>query len=158
MIPLIQSEMSRRGWISEEELPDIVALAQSAPGILAVNISIFAGYKLRGVNGSVAATIGSCLPSFAIILLIAMAFTTYADNPVIIKIFNGIRPVVISLIAVPMVNMARKNNKTWWAWAVCIATLLLVAFVGVSPIYILMVVIVIAFFVAWRRQKGEGAQ
>lgn len=158
MIPLIQSEMSRRGWIADEELPDIVALAQSAPGILAVNISIFAGYKLRGVKGSVAATIGSCLPSFIIILLIAMAFTAYADNPVIIRIFNGIRPVVISLIAVPMINMARKNNKTWWAWAVSVATLLLVAFAGVSPIYILMVVIVVAFFLTWFRQQREAAK
>lgn len=158
MIPLIQSEMSRRGWIADEELTDIVALAQSAPGILAVNISIFAGYKLRGVKGSVVATIGSCLPSFIIILLIAMAFTAYADNPVIIRIFNGIRPVVISLIAVPMINMARKNNKTWWAWAVSVATLLLVAFAGVSPIYILMVVIVVAFFLTWFRQQREAAK
>ena len=75
MIPLIRAELVRRGWISEEELPDVIALAQSAPGILAVNMSIFAGYKMRGFKGSVAATLGSSLPSFLIILLIAMLFT-----------------------------------------------------------------------------------
>ena len=115
MIPLIRDELVKRGWLSEEELPDIIALAQSAPGVLAVNMSIFAGHKMRGVKGSIAATLGSALPSFLIILLIAMVFTGYQDNPVVIRIFKGIRPVVVSLILVPMINMARKGNKTWWA-------------------------------------------
>ena len=90
MIPLIRDELLKKGWLTEEELPDIIALAQSAPGVLAVNMSIFAGYKMRGFKGSLAATLGSVLPSFLIILLIAMLFTGYKDNPVVIKIFKGI--------------------------------------------------------------------
>ena len=86
MIPLIQAEMSRRGWISDDELPDIVALSQSAPGVMAVNISIFAGHKLRGVKGSIAATLGSILPSFLIILAIAIFFTAFKDNPWVEKV------------------------------------------------------------------------
>lgn len=144
MIPLIRDELVKRGWLSEEELPDIVALAQSAPGVLAVNMSIFAGYKMRGLKGSIAATLGSALPSFLIILLIAMLFTGYQDNPVVIRIFKGIRPVVVSLIAVPMINMARKGNKTWWAWLISFVVLFLVAFMNFSPIYILLVLIVLA--------------
>lgn len=144
MIPLIRDELVKRGWLSEEELPDIVALAQSAPGVLAVNMSIFAGYKMRGLKGSIAATIGSALPSFMIILMIAMLFTGYQDNPVVIRIFKGIRPVVVSLIAVPMINMARKGNKTWWAWLISFVVLFLVAFMNFSPIYILLVLIVLA--------------
>lgn len=144
MIPLIRDELVKRGWLSEEELPDIVALAQSAPGVLAVNMSIFAGYKMRGLKGSIAATLGSALPSFLIILMIAMLFTGYQDNPVVIRIFKGIRPVVVSLIAVPMINMARKGNKTWWAWLISFVVLFLVAFMNFSPIYILLVLIVLA--------------
>lgn len=144
MIPLIRDELVKKGWLSEEELPDIVALAQSAPGVLAVNMSIFAGYKMRGLKGSIAATLGSALPSFLIILLIAMLFTGYQDNPVVIRIFKGIRPVVVSLIAVPMINMARKGNKTWWAWMISFLVLFLVAFMNISPIYILLVLIVLA--------------
>ena len=140
MIPLIRDEMVKRNWMSDEELPDIIAMAQSAPGVLAVNMSIFAGYKLHGVKGSVVATLGSVLPSFISILLIAMIFTNFRDNPAVERIFKGIRPVVVSLIAVPMINMARKNNKTWWAWAISAATLFLVAFLSFSPIYILLVV------------------
>ena len=153
MIPIIQNEMARRGWISEEELPDIVALSQSAPGVMAVNISIFAGYRLRGVKGSIVATLGSITPSFLFILAIAMLFTTFKDNPWVEKAFKGIRPVVISLIAVPMVNMAKKCCKTWWAWLLAVAALVLVAFLNVSPIYILLCVIVVSFSLTYYKEK-----
>ena len=153
MIPIIQDEMARRGWISEEELPDIVALSQSAPGVLAVNISIFAGYRLRGVKGSIAATLGSITPSFLMILAIAMLFTAFKDNPWVIKAFKGIRPVVIALIAVPMINMAMKCCKSWWAWLLAVAALVLVAFLNVSPIYILLCVIVVSFSYTYYKEK-----
>ena len=152
MIPLIQAEMSKRGWISEDELPDIVALSQSAPGVMAVNISIFAGHKLRGFKGSVAATLGSITPSFLIILGIAMFFTAFKDNPWVERAFKGIRPVVISLIAVPMVNMARKSCKTWWAWLLAVGSLVQVSFLNVSPIYIIICVMVIGFAVTYYKE------
>lgn len=156
MIPLIRDELVKKGWISEEEIPDIVALAQSAPGVLAVNMSIFAGYKMRGVKGSIVATLGSILPSFLIILLIAMLFTGYKDNPVVVRIFKGIRPVVVSLIAVPMINMAIKGNKTWWAWLISAVTLFLVAFMNFSPIYILLVLLVLAFCFTSIKERRSG--
>ena len=152
MIPLIQSEMQRRGWISEDDLPDIVALSQSAPGVMAVNISIFAGHRLRGIKGSIAATLGSITPSFLIILAIAMFFTAFKDNPWVERAFKGIRPVVISLIAVPMVNMAKKSCKNWWTWLLAVGSLLLVAFLNVSPIYIILCVLVIGFGVTYYKE------
>lgn len=152
MIPLIQAEMARRGWISDDELPDIVALSQSAPGVMAVNISIFAGHKLRGVKGSIAATLGSILPSFLIILAIAMFFSAFKDNPWVERAFKGIRPVVVSLIAVPMVNMARKSCKTWWAWLLAVASLLLVALLNVSPLYIILCVLVLGFAITYYKE------
>ena len=158
MSPIIRDELVKRGWLTDEELPDIIALAQSAPGVLAVNMSIFAGYKMRGTKGSIVATLGSVLPSFLIILLIAMVFAGYKDNPVVERIFKGIRPVVVSLIIVPMVNMARKGNKTWWAWLISAVTLVAVAFLGFSPIWILLVLIVlaVAYTVLKERRVGNG--
>ncbi len=144
MLPVIRSEITKRGWLREEDFTDIVALAQSAPGLLAVNISIFTGHKLKGTKGSIVATLGSVLPSFLIILAIAMLFTGYQDNPTVIKIFKGIRPVVVALIAVPMIDMAKKANRTWWAWALSAISLILAAFLNVSPIYILLTVIIMA--------------
>lgn len=155
MIPIIQREMSRRGWISDEELPDIVALSQSAPGVMAVNISIFAGYRLRGVKGSIAATLGSITPSFLIILAIAMFFSAFRDNPWVERAFKGIRPVVIALIAVPMLNMARKSCTTWWKWLLALLALVLVAFLNVSPIYILIVVLVLGFSVTYYNERWK---
>ena len=150
MLPIIRNEIVRKGWLQEEDFTDIVALAQSAPGLLAVNISIFTGHKLRGTRGSIVATFGSILPSFLIILAIAMLFSGYQDNPMVIKIFKGIRPVVVALIAVPMIDMARKANGKWWAWMLSGISLALVAFLNVSPIYILLTVIVIAVAISFR--------
>ena len=152
MIPLIQAELSKRGWLSDEELPDIVALSQSAPGVMAVNISIFAGHKLRGVKGSVAATLGSIVPSFLMILAIAMFFTAFRDNPWVERVFKGIRPVVVALIAVPMVKMARKSCKSWIHWVIAAAALALVAFLNVSPIYIIICVLILGYSITrWKR-------
>ena len=130
MIPLIQNEMVKRGWLDEKEFPDLIALSQAAPGILAVNIIV--------------ATLGSILPSFLIILAIAMAFTGYQDNPVVMRIFKGIRPVVVALIAAPMVRMAMQNNRKVWQWAIMLASLAMTAFLSISPIYIMLCVIVVA--------------
>lgn len=156
MLPVIQNEIIRKGWLTEEDFTDIVALAQSAPGLLAVNISIFTGYKLMGTKGSIVATLGSILPSFIIILLIAMLFSGYQDNPIVIKVFKGIRPVVVALIAVPMINMARKANRKWWAWILSAVVLALVGFLQVSPIYILLCVIVISISLAMSRNRKDA--
>ena len=155
MIPIIQKEVvDKRGWISEEDFMDVLAISQSAPGILAVNISIFLGHKLRGTKGSIVATLGSTLPSFTIILLIAMFFAGYQDNPTVMAIFKGIRPVVVSLIAVPMINMAKKAKLNFYTGSLAVLTALLIIFLKVSPLCILLVVaVVFTSLTVWRRQK-----
>jgi len=85
-----------------------------------------------------------------------MFMSSFQDNPIVVSIFKGIRPVVVSLIAVPMINMARKSNKTWWAWVITAVTLVLVAFLKVSPIYILLVIIVLATaFTIYKERKWK---
>lgn len=158
MIPVIQHEMASRGWLEAGELDNVVVLAQSAPGLLAVNMAIFTGHKLRGFKGSVAATIGTVLPSFVIILIIAMLFSTIKDNPLVARIFQGIRPVVVALILVPMVKMALSGERNWWTWTISISTLLLVAFLKVSPIYIIILLITGAVLIALHNQKKEGGK
>ncbi len=154
MVLLIRDEVVGRGWIDKEEFPDLLALSQTAPGLLAVNMSIFAGYRIRGTKGSVVAALGSVMPPFLIILLIAMVFARFQDNPIIIRIFKGIRPVVVALIAVPMVKMARESNKRWWTWLVTAVALAAVAFLKISPIYILIVTIVVSLSVAIGRDRA----
>ncbi|MBR5014765.1 MAG: chromate transporter [Bacteroidales bacterium] len=153
MIAAIKSELVQRGWLKDEDFLDIITLAQSAPGLFAVNISILTGHKLRGTKGSVVATIASCLPPFLIILLIAMFFTEFKDNEYVLKAFKGIRPVVVALIGVPMIDMIKATKMRWWSWVVVASSMLLVCFMKVSPIYILICVIVLSFAIAYYNEK-----
>lgn len=156
MIPLIENELRKRDWISEEEMPDIVVLAQSAPGLLAVNMAIFAGHKMRGIKGSIAATVGAVLPSFIAILAIAMAFSAVSGNIWVEKFFMGLRPVAVALILVPMVKMIRKGCRSWWAWLILAITLFAIAFLKISPIYILLTIIIISATVLSAREGRRG--
>ena len=98
MIPLVQREVvDRRGWIAEEEFLDLIALAQSAPGVIAVNTAVFVGCKIAGWRGVVMSVLGATLPSFLIILLIAMCFTRFREYPQVEAVFKGIRPAVVAL-------------------------------------------------------------
>ena len=136
MIPLIEKEISDRGWASAEELDDIIVLAQSAPGLLAVNTAIFTGYRLAGLKGSIMASIGAVLPSFVIILLVAIFFSDIRHNPVVDAAFRAMRPAVVALIVAPVVGLAKGMRP--WLVAVSAATALAVWWLGISPVYLLI--------------------
>ena len=140
MIPLIESDVvGRNRWVKKEEFVDLLAVAQSAPGVFAVNMAVFVGYKLRGVPGALAAAFGCVLPSVMIILLIALFFRQFRHIEVVNNVFKGIRPVVVALIAVPVFNVA-KSAKVGWStvWVPVLAVFLIVA-MGVSPVYIILI-------------------
>ena len=153
MLPLIEQEMTSRGWISQEDIQDIIVLAQSAPGILAVNMAIFTGHKIRGLKGSIVSAIGAVLPSLVIILLIAMFFTEFKENDIVRRIFQAVRPAAVALILVPAVRLARTGCKSWWTWAIALASLLGVAFLKVSPIWIILTTLCVATSVSLLKQK-----
>lgn len=116
MISIIQREVvDKHRWISNEEFLDLLAVAQSLPGILAVNISVSVGDKLRGLRGSVASAVGTIMPSFLIILFIAIFLTpeTITQNPTLTAIFKGIRPVVVALIVAPVITTAKASGIGW---------------------------------------------
>lgn len=140
MIPLIENEIvTKRKWIGQSDFLDLLAIAQSAPGVFAVNISIFIGYKLRGFRGSLATTLGAILPSFLIILAIAMFFSNFKDNEVVARIFKGIRPGVVALIAAPTFNMAKSAKVNRYNVWIPIVSSLLIWLLGFSPIYIIII-------------------
>jgi chromate transporter len=139
MLPLIQREVvERKKWIPETDFVDMIAVSQSVPGILAVNIAILTGYRIKGTLGSIVATLGAVLPSFLIILLIAMFFRNFQENPYIIKMFNAIRPAVVALIAVPVFTTARSVGVNLKMAVIPVAAAFLIWFWGVSPVYIVL--------------------
>lgn len=147
MIPLIEAEIiEKKRWIAKEDFLDLLAIAQSCPGIFAVNISIFIGYRLNRVKGAIVTAFGTALPSFLIILLIALFFHQFEDNAVVAAMFRGIRPAVVALIAVPTFNLGKKaklNRFTIW---IPIVSALLIWLLGVSPILIILCAGIGGFF------------
>ena len=138
MIPLIEREIVKKNWMSKEEFMEMFALTQSLPGVFAVNISIFVGYKLHKVSGSLVCALATILPSFAIMMLIAMFFARFQDNEVMICIFNGIRPAVVALILFPCISAVRALKlKYVQLVAPVIATVLIWQF-GLSPVYVVL--------------------
>jgi chromate transporter len=139
MIPIIESEVVKKNkWIDAMTFTDLIAVAQTCPGVFAANISIFIGYKLRKTKGAIVTCLGTCLPSFLIILIIAMFFHRFIDIPWIAAMFRGIRPAVVALIAVPTFNMARRtgiNLRNAW---IPIVSALLIWLCGVNPIWIII--------------------
>lgn len=139
MIPIIEEEVvKKRKWIDGELFTDLIAVAQTCPGVFAANISIFIGYKLRKTKGAMVTCLGTCLPSFLIILLIAMFFHQFMDIPWIAAMFRGIRPAVVALIAVPTFNLAWRtgiNLRTVW---IPVVSALLIWLCGVNPIWIII--------------------
>lgn len=142
MIPLIERELIKRQWMTQEEFLEMLALAQSLPGVFAVNISIFVGFRIRKLWGSVVCALGCIIPSFVIILLIAMFFNQFQDNPVVMSIFKGIRPAVVALIVIPCLSAIKSIKLGYVGMIAPTLGALLIWKMGVSPVYIVLAGIV----------------
>lgn len=139
MIPLIEREVvDKQNWIKREDFVDALAIAQSLPGVLAVNISILIGNKLRGLRGCLMAALGTILPSFLIILAIAIWFVQSYDNPVVERIFKGIRPAVVALIVSPVFTTAKTALINIKTVIIPIIVALSIWLGGVSPIWFVL--------------------
>ena len=148
MLPLIQREVvDRKGWIDEEEFLNMIALAQAAPGLIAVNSAIFIGWRVGGRKGVCGAVLGAVLPSFLIILAIAMLFAEWKEQPAVEAVFKGVRPAVVALIAAPLVKMARTATKDKGHNAifllVSLAAALLIWLGHVNPVWVIIATILI---------------
>lgn len=139
MIPLIRREIVKNNqWIKDEEFCELLALAQSSPGPVAINSSVFVGYKLRGMSGSLTAALGTALPSFLIILAIAMYFADFRDNEVVANIFKGIRPAVVALIAAPLYSLSKRMKLGAKALLFSVLVTLSVSWAGISPVWVII--------------------
>lgn len=161
MISLIEKEIvDRRKWIDRGEFLDLLAVAQSLPGILAVNISVAVGDKLRGMRGSVCAAIGTIILPFLIILAIAMFLTpeVIKSNPTVNAIFMGIRPAVVALIVAPVITTARSAGITWRTAAIPAIVALLIwsgwPYISNPILYILIGGAAGYITMAYRRHKN----
>lgn len=157
MIPLIEREViDRKGWVERDSFLSLLALAQSAPGPIALNTAVFVGYKIKGFGGAVAAVAGVVIPSFTAILIIATLFADIRYNTYVDAAFKAMRPAVVALIAAPIIGFVRQLH-----WSLCIvaaAIAIVVWQTSLSPIYLLAagaLVGIIYTMIATRRCKGK---
>ena len=153
MLPLIQREVVDRGWMTKEDFIDLFSVAQSLPGIFAVNIAIFVGYKLKKIRGGVVCALGSILPSFLIILVIALSFTQFKDNVWVEKAFKGLRPAVVALIAVPCLTTARSIKLSSKQLIIPVIAALLIWKAGISPVWIIIAAIIGGIYYGFKIKK-----
>lgn len=129
MISIIEREVvTKYNWVRRDEFLDLLAVAQSIPGILAVNIAVVVGDNLRGRRGSIAAAAGTILPSFLIILCIALFLTPdlINGNPILSAVFKGIRPAVVALIVAPVISAAKAAKLNWKTAAIPVVVALMI--------------------------------
>lgn len=136
MIPLIQREViDKQKWISNKDFLDMLVLAQSTPGPIAVNTAVFVGYKTRGVAGAILTTLGTVLPSFIVILLLALFFAEVRDNRYVDAAFRAMRPAVVALIVAPLMGLVK--GMKWYFAAISAVVAMAVWYLGISPIYLI---------------------
>lgn len=153
MLPIIQKEVvEKKKWIDETEFLNMVAVSQSAPGPLAVNISAFVGQKVNGIGGLIVSTLGSVLPSFIIIILVASVFLGIENNPIVERVFQGIRPAVVALIAVPVISMGKTANVNKRNFIIPLLAAVLVAIFKITPVYVILGAAVIGIIDVVRRK------
>ena len=157
MIPLMEQELvDKRQWMSREEFLDQLALSQSMPGVLAVNMATGLGYRLRGLRGAISAIAGNIVMPIVFILILAMLFRHFRDNIFIERFFMGVRPAVVALIAAPVFRLAQSAKITWRTCWIPILAALLIWLFDVSPILIILATIILGFAYGRLKLKIEN--
>ena len=155
MLSMIEREIvERRRWIEQDEFLNMIALAQAAPGLIAVNSAIFIGWRIGGWRGVIATVLGAVLPSFLIILAIAMLFQDYKDYPAVEAVFKGIRPATVALIAAPLCKMAKNAKISWGTAIIPVAGALLIWLAGLSPVWVILVTVITTLGYTYIKERG----
>ncbi len=138
MLPILQDELiSKRKWITDDELLDYYAVGQSTPGIIAVNVATFVGFKRAGILGGIIATLGIITPSVVIITILANLISAIDQFPMVQKALKGINVAVCALILDTSFNFAKKSVKSWWSIILLLISFSLIFFFKV-PSYLII--------------------
>ena len=139
MIPQMQHRaVEEHGWLTDEEVVDCIAVSQSLPGIIAINMATYIGRKLYGMKGAVCATVGVVIPSFVIISLIVLVLGAIGENPWLQGAFLGVKAAVCGLILVSAVRLGRQVLRTPFQWVLMLGALAAIAFAGINAVWVIL--------------------
>ena len=156
MIPLIQREVvEKKKWIGKEEFLDVIAISNSLPGSIAVNIATPIGYKLSGRLGALFAAMGAVLPPFTVIIMVASVVLSIRDYPVMEAMFKGIRPCVVALIATAVLNLSRAAAINRRTVVIPAAIILAVILLRIHPVYVVLLAVLVSIVRLWYRKRSD---
>jgi chromate transporter len=139
MLPLLQNTLiNEKKWFTKEEFMDIVAVCQSLPGVVAINMATYVGFKKKGLMGSIVSTFGVVIPSFTMILIIAKFITSLGDNRVLMGAMAGLRAAALGMVAVAMIQLMPAAVKNLWALLAAAAAFVLIAVLKVNTAYVIL--------------------
>ena len=144
MLPLLQNTLiEEKKWFTKEEFVDIVAVCQSLPGVVAINMATYVGYKKKGLIGSIVATFGVTIPSFVLILIIANGITALGDNRTVMGAMAGLRAAALGLVAVAIIQLAPSAIKSIWSVLVAAGAFILIGVLNVNTAYVILLFLVL---------------
>ena len=139
MLPLLQNTLiNEKKWFTKEEFMDIVAVCQSLPGVVAINMATYVGYKKKGLIGSIVSTFGVTIPSFIMILIIAKFITSLGDNGVLMGAMAGLRAAALGMVVVALSQLMPAAIKNKWAMLAAIVAFVLIAILKVNTAYVIL--------------------
>ena len=156
MLSLIEDEIvNKKKWLDHEEFLDGMAIAQSTPGVLAVNISLITGYKIAGFLGMFAGMLGAVLPSFFIVLFLSQILLAYGNHSIVVAIFNGVKPAITALILISVYRIGKSANINRYNFILPIIVAILIRYFGVSPIIIIIATMILGNIFYMLKEKKE---
>lgn len=156
MLSLIEDEIvNKKKWLGQEEFVDGMAIAQSTPGVLAVNISLITGYRIAGFLGMIVGMLGAVLPSFFIVLFLSQVLLAYGNHPIVVAIFNGVKPAVTALILISVYRIGKSANINRYNFVIPLIVAVLIKRFGVSPIVIIIATMILGniFYILKEKEK-----
>ena len=165
MLPLLQNTLTEeKKWFTREEFVDIVAVCQSLPGVVAINMATYVGYKKKGLLGSIVSTLGVTIPSFVLILIIARGITALGDSGVVMGAMAGLRAAALGMVAVALIQLAPSALRNKWAILAAVTAFVLIAILKVNTAYVILLFAVIGITVTLMNSRkaveaaaGEGS-
>ncbi len=158
MIPLLERiAITKKKWMSEEEMAECVAISQTMPGVIAVNMATYVGNKRMGFPGALASTVGVILPSFIIIMVVAHILGYISDNPYLEGALMGVKAGLCGLIVATTYRMAKRNLRSIFGWIMAVASFISIAFLGINGFYVVIAagVLGIVYYLISRKQTRE---
>ena len=156
MLSLIEDEIvNKKKWLDHEEFLDGMAIAQSTPGVLAVNISLITGYKIAGFMGMFAGMLGAVLPSFFIVLFLSQILLAYGNHLLVVAIFNGVKPAITALILISVYRIGKSANINRYNFLIPLIVAILIRYFGVSPIIVIIATMILGNIFYILKEKKE---